>query len=69
MVIVLKSMDSNKKLFKKLRAQIANMLRNYRTDTKYGVSYKKRVMNSKCPFWKDIHYIKLFAQYPNKSQW
>ena len=42
MVIVLKSMDSNKKLFKKLRAQIVNLLRNLRAGTKNGVSYKKK---------------------------
>ena len=42
LVIVLKSMDSNKKLFKKLRAQIVNLLRNSRADPKNGVSYNKK---------------------------
>ena len=37
MVLVLKTKDLNKKLFKKLRAQIVNLLRNLRADTKNGV--------------------------------
>ena len=39
MVLVLKTKDLNKKLFKKLRAQIVNLLRNSRADPKNGVSY------------------------------
>ena len=44
LVLVLKTKDLNKKLFKKIRAQIVYLLRNSRADPKNGVSYiKKRV--------------------------
>ena len=39
LVLVFKTKDLNKKLFKKLRAQIVNLLRNSRADPKNGVSY------------------------------
>ena len=42
LVLVFKTKDLNKKLFKKLRAQIVNLLRNSRADPKNGVSYKKK---------------------------
>ena len=42
LILVFKTNDLNKKLFKKLRAQIVNLLRNSRADPKNGVSYKKK---------------------------
>ena len=42
MVLVSKTKVLNKKLFKKLRAQIVNLLRKSRADPKNGVSYKKK---------------------------
>ena len=39
LVLVLKTKDLNKKLFKKLRALIVNLLRNSRAELKNGVSY------------------------------
>ena len=47
MVLVLKTKDLNKKLFKKLRAQIVNLLRNSRADPKMEfLMRKKRIGNT-----------------------